>query len=83
MSQDYLMSRQEAGDTIPYGYTPFGPVLVQLRRLSEAKDMDYSHLYRVFHGQRQPGLQYARTLAECLDMPLSEFLTTLDSLKQN
>lgn len=81
MLKPYLMDRADA-DAAPYGYTPFGDVYIHLSQMAEANDLDYSHLWRIFHGKRQPSLQYARDIANALDMELRDFLDVFDRLKK-
>lgn len=81
MPQEFVLDRS-ASDFPPYGFTPFGDRYVHLRQIAEWCGMDYSHLWRIFTGRRQPSLSCARQLADALEMDLDEFLRTLDLIRR-
>lgn len=82
MARAYLRRDFDPQDGLMYGHLEFGSQSIHLHRMAKEHDLDYSYLWRVFHGYRIPSLTYARRLAGILQMSIEDFLKELDRLKR-
>lgn len=65
----------------PQPNTPqFGGEYIDMRRLSEEEDLDYSYLSKVFNGSRPPGTRYAQRLGDALGMTRAEVYAAYDAI---
>lgn len=60
----------------PQPRTPcFGGEFIDMRRLADERDYDYTYLSKIFSGSKLPGPEFAQRLAKDLGLTLPELYT--------
>lgn len=74
----YAHDRSDLPDTFPKGFVYLSGRFINVYQMHCVTGLDYTYLYRVFRGERQPSLKYAERIARALEMELPDFLRDLE-----
>lgn len=77
-SDDRIVRPYDPGDELPSGCFIFCGNSINLSRMAEQQELNYSYLWRIFNCQRQPSHRYAKKIAEYLGMTTAELFAALE-----